>query len=237
MTVGAPVVNGEHRSSWIVEHARGDAGAFHDRPWPDPLRRTLWWFEADRPTVVLGSTQPLEVIDARRAAAAGVAVVRRRSGGGAVWLAPGDTTWVDLLVPAGDRRWEPDVGRAAHWVGEVWAGTLADLGWPGAVVHRGPMVRSPWSDLVCFAGLGPGEVTRHGRKVVGISQRRTRAGARFQCALVHVWDPGPLLEVVDLDEVGRARARDDLAEVAEGVAVPGAAVVDALVGRLHALDR
>lgn len=227
---------GAQPSGWLVEHARGDAAAFHERPWPEPLRRTLWWFEADRPTVVLGSTQRFEVVDAERAATAGVAVVRRRSGGGAVWLAPGVATWVDLLLPAGDPRWDPDVGRAAHWVGDLWAATLADLGWPGAVVHRGPMVRSPWSDLVCFAGLGPGEVSRHGRKVVGISQRRTRAGARFQCALAHAWDPAPLLEVADLTEAEQTRARRDLAGVAEGVPVAGAVVVEALVARLDALD-
>ena len=51
------------------------------------------------------------------------------------------------------------------------------------------MVRTTWSDHVCFAGIGGGEVIRDGRKVVGISQRRTRAGARFQCALYRHWRP------------------------------------------------
>ena len=64
------------------------------------MRRTLWWSEVEVPTVVLGSTQAFDVVDADRAAQAGVAVVRRRSGGGAVWLAPGVVTWVDLLLPA-----------------------------------------------------------------------------------------------------------------------------------------
>jgi hypothetical protein len=30
---------------------------------------------------------------------------------------------------------------------------------------------------------------RDGAKVVGISQRRTRLGARFQCAVYHAWRP------------------------------------------------
>ena len=47
------------------------------------------------------------------------------------------------------------------------------------------MACTGWCPLVCFAGVGPGEVLAGGRKLVGISQRRTRAGARFQCA-VHV---------------------------------------------------
>jgi hypothetical protein len=41
---------------------------------------------------------------------------------------------------------------------------------------------------VCFAGLAAGEVIVDGAKVVGISQRRTRAGARFQCSVPLRWD-------------------------------------------------
>ncbi|MFZ9844209.1 MAG: hypothetical protein ACO3EQ_07685, partial [Ilumatobacteraceae bacterium] len=42
---------------------------------------------------------------------------------------------------------------------------------------------------VCFASIGPGEVVRSdtragvSRKVVGISQRRTKDAARFQCTV------------------------------------------------------
>jgi hypothetical protein len=49
------------------------------------------------------------------------------------------------------------------------------------------MVRSEWSSRVCFAGTGAGEVLAGGRKVIGISQRRSRNGARFQCALYRHW--------------------------------------------------
>jgi lipoate-protein ligase A len=34
---------------------------------------------------------------------------------------------------------------------------------------------------VCFAGVGPGEVLTGDRKLVGLSQRRTRHGIRIQC--------------------------------------------------------
>ena len=54
------------------------------------------------------------------------------------------------------------------------------------------MIRS----LVCFAGLGPGEVTVAGAKALGISQRRTRAGARFQCAVPRTWDASTLAAVL-----------------------------------------
>ena len=85
-------------------------------------------------------------------------LVRRRSGGGAVLLVPGEVVWVDVIVPAGDPLWDDDVGRATHWLGATWARALAACGLPDATVHRGPMVRTPWSSLVCFSGLGPGEV-------------------------------------------------------------------------------
>ena len=85
---------------------------------------------------------------------------------------------------------DDDVGRATHWLGQLWVRTLARRRVEGATVHTGAMVCRPWSKLVCFAGLGPGEVSIGERKAVGISQRRTRLGARFQCALYHRWHRG-----------------------------------------------
>jgi lipoate-protein ligase A len=71
----------------------------------------------------------------------------------------------------------------------------------GAVVHRGGLVRTPVSDLVCFAGLGPGEVTVGGRKAVGMAQRRTRDGALFQCAVPLSWDGDRLATLLGLEEL------------------------------------
>ena len=176
-------------SSWDLRRQRGDADGFHQRDLPTGDARELWWFEVERPTLVLGSTQRDDVVDRAAVEAAGVEVVRRRSGGAAVLLVPGETTWIDLVIPRHDPLWDDDVGRATHWVGETWQAALATLGVREATVHLGGLERRPWSDLVCFAGLGPGEVTVGAAKVVGIAQRRTRAGARFQCALVHRWDP------------------------------------------------
>jgi lipoate-protein ligase A len=77
---------------------------------------------------------------------------------------------------------------AAEWLGEAWALALADLGHPGGAVHRGGLECGVLGPVVCFAGTGPGEVLVEGEKVVGISQRRTRAGARFQCSVPLRWD-------------------------------------------------
>lgn len=220
--------------NWAVERHVGSAASFHARAMPDPVRRAVWWFEVDHPAVALGSTQRPEVIDRDRAEAAGVEVVRRRSGGGAVWLAPGAVTWVDVLLPAGDPQWDDDVSRSARWLGHRWVEALDDLGIEGVVVHDGPMVRRPHSDLICFAGLAPGEVTIDGAKVVGISQRRTRAGARFQCAVLHEWDPRPLVDLLAVAPVDRHRIAAEVATVGTGIgAVAPAAVVATLLARLR----
>lgn len=221
--------------NWSVERHVGSAATFHARTLPDPVRRTVWWFEVDRPAVALGSTQRLEVIDLARADAAGIEVVRRRSGGGAVWLAPAAVTWVDVLLPAADPLWDDDVSRSATWLGHRWVETLQDLGVDGAAVHEGPMVHSAHADLICFAGLAPGEVTVDGAKTVGISQRRTRAGARFQCAVLHEWEPTPLVDLLAVGSATRGLIAAEVADAGRGIGtVPAAAVVAALLARLRA---
>ncbi len=184
--------------SWALERARGAAANFHARELPEPLERTAWIFDVDAPALVLGSTQSMAGVDVKACGRAGVDVVRRRSGGGAVLLDPDDATWVDLMVPRDDPLWDDDIARAAHWVGEAWAHALGAGGAPDDVVtvHRGGLVRGPWSDRVCFAGVGPGEVLFDGKKLVGVSQRRTRSGARFQCVLLRRWRPERLIELL-----------------------------------------
>jgi lipoate-protein ligase A len=177
-----------------------------------------------RPALVLGSTQPASVV--RPGVEADVDVVRRASGGGAVLLEPGRVVWVDVFVPADDVLWSPDVGRAFWWLGDGWAAALGSLGVSGAVVHRGRLVTNRWSPYVCFAGLGPGEVTVGGRKVVGMAQRRTRAGSLFQCAVPLAWSAASMVALLDLP----AAAADELADVVFPlVGVPADEVVAALV--------
>lgn len=179
---------------------------------PDPTERAVWVCDATGPALVLGSAQREDRVDRSACAAAGVDVVRRRSGGGAVLVIPGEVLWVDLVLPVGDVLWQDDVGRAFHWVGEAWVAALGDLG-VSAEVHRGPLVRSPWSAEVCFAGLGAGEVTVAGRKVVGISQRRTRAASRFQCAALARWDAVAVVSLLGLPP----QAAEDVRGAATGV--------------------
>jgi lipoate-protein ligase A len=216
-----------HPVSWGVERFREAPSASHARALPDPAVRAVWVFEPTVPALVLGSTQPLAV-----AAAGDVEVVRRRSGGGAVLVVPGDILWVDVLVPAGDELWDDDIGRSFGWLGETWHAALADVG-VGTSVHAGALVRTRWSDLVCFAGLGPGELLNDdGEKVVGLSQRRTRDSARFQCAVLARWDPDTLVDLLALSPDDRSEARDDLRTAAAGIGADLDRILEALLQRL-----
>lgn len=203
--------------SWRVETAVGAAISLLA-----PLSgndRCVRFLRPEDSAVVLGSTQDAAHIDEVRAAQAGVSVLRRRGGGGAVLVGPGQVLWADVAIPVEDPLWRSDVGRAFWWLGEVWGAALAAVGVQGAEVWRQGLARSSWSDRICFAGLGPGEVTVGEAKVVGISQRRTRTSAHFQCAVPIVWDPSELLAVMALDDETRAQAATDLAGVARGVGI------------------
>ncbi len=220
----------------------GPAGPVHHRAVPDPVRPEVWIHAVDRPALVLGSAQSLALVHQDRAEADGVEVVRRRSGGGLVALVPGNDLWVDLVLPRTSALWCDDVGRAFTWLGRTWAGVLADRLGPGAgpvVVHPGPLLRRRAGAVLCFAGLGPGEVTVAGRKVVGLSLRRWRTGCRFQCAMTWRWEPDRVGRYLDPGALGAALAADglDLASLPIGLpdgvaAPPPEAVADALLAAL-----
>lgn len=213
--------------TWAVQRLRLSPTAFHARDLPDPVTRQVWVCEATAPALVLGSTQREDVVDHPACARAGVEVVRRHSGGGAVLVVPGDLLWVDVLVPRRDPLWHDDVATAFHWLGEVWASAVGEHGLVPSV-HLGALEAAPWSREVCFAGLGPGEVTVGGAKVVGMAQRRTRSGARFQCAALARWDPGALVGLLRLP----ADAAAGLAGVAAGLPVAPPVLLESLLRHL-----
>ena len=203
----------------------GHPADLHGRALPGLVTRRIEVLVPTTSAVVLGSTQARPENEA-----IGLDVVRRRSGGGAVLVTPDDPVWVDVDLPTGDPLWSDDVGHSFLWLGEAWAAALADLGLDGEV-HRGPFEPGRWGRTVCFAGRGPGEVFVDGAKVVGLAQRRTRAGARFQCAVLRRWDPEPLIEAV-VAAAERAAAQQDLPAVARGLDVEAEAVVSAFVSAL-----
>lgn len=224
---------------WLVRQVAGPVAAGHRRDPVGSAGRQLWVHEIEAPALVLGSGQPEQIVDRDACAAAGVAVVRRRSGGGAVLLDPGEVAWLDLIIGATDPLWDDDLGRSFRWVGEAWVQALGELG-AEVVVHDGPVDRDRLVAIACFAGLGHGEVVLTGgdppRKLVGLSQRRTRRWARFQCALPLRWRPERLVGLLALDEATRGQLAERLTERAAGLAdgVTSAAVVAALVRHLPA---
>jgi lipoate---protein ligase len=169
------------------------------------------------PTLVLGSTQPTELVGAAAMRESGVELVRRRGGGGAVYLEPGGQLWIDAWIPRDDPLWMADVSVATEWVGAWWMEALAGTGQHGLEVHTGRSVPGELGTLVCFAGRGPGEVFNGVRKVVGLSQWRAREGALFSaCAYLH-WDPARLLALVDVDAAVRDVLARDLGPLAVGL--------------------
>ena len=214
---------------WRVQEDAGDAGAFHIRPLPSD-QRLATFFRVGSPTLVLGSAQRPESVNADAALRQGIDLVRRRSGGGGVLVWPDEFVWLDLEIPATDELWSDDVGRSMWWVGELWKTALADLE-PSAAVHVGRLRRTTWSSDVCFAGVGPGEVLVDDAKLVGISQRRTRLAARFQ-TMVHLrWRPDVVASLV-----AGSPSTEELASIVKTCSASAAGVVARLTDVLRRGD-
>lgn len=217
--------------AWPVERLTAHPARIHGRD-QDLSERRVVICRPTVPALVLGSTQPAEAFDASLAAARGLEVVRRRSGGGAVLVRPGHLLWVEVVLPAGDPLWEEDLGRSFVWLGRAWQEALQACGVARAGVYEGPLMHSRWSRTICFAGLGPGEVTVAGRKVVGLSQRRRRAGAVFQCAALLVWEPADMAGLLSVSEPEQAELVRQLAELAGPAGVAEQTLANAFIRAL-----
>ena len=217
-------LHSDHPGGWVRHDWTGSAADFHAL---EPgSARALWWCRVDAPAVILGSSQAESDVDADAAREAGFDLVRRRSGGGLVPVDVDDTVWIDVTIPHDDPLWVDDVGRSMAWVGETFARALVP--WVEATVHDGPFVQGADGRVVCFASTSPGEVLAGGAKLVGISQRRGRHGARMQCVLYRRWNPDPWAGFLTDDAVVR-RIRDlDVATLD----VPAHVIVDAVFAAL-----
>ena len=197
--------------SWTVHHVVADAAAVHADDLVGP--RAVYAIESPGESIVLGSRQSTDLLDLDACADRGVAVATRRSGGGIVHLPEDAYVWIDIVIDRDDPLWTDDVRASMQWLGAAWRNALIELGIDGCRVHDGALSGGPLASLVCFAGVGPGEVVNaHGAKIVGIAQRRSRDRARFQCMVLRRWVPG---EFVDL----LADKRADVAELARRVQV------------------
>jgi len=216
---------------WDVVRAKGDARGFHSHGIPDGAQRSVRVLDVDGSALALGSAQSIEDVDLQLAKRLEVDVFNRQSGGGAVLLDPGAQLWVDVVIGRSDPLWQDDVSLASQWLGDVWVAALLSVGVEG-VVHRGAMLTNALSPVVCFAGLAAGEVTVNGAKVVGISQRRTRAGARFQCSVPLSWDAARHEKLL---APGIAKSGGSINDVAVATATLGDPAFDVVDAFLDAL--
>ena len=211
----------------MIEPGLFDVEAFRALPHRHAVARRV-----ERPTLVLGSTQSPESVSRQKAQELGVEVVRRRGGGGAVFLRPDDQVWVDAWIPRSDPLWQSDVSGAAAWVGDWWLHALAVADRADWWVHRDRAQPGQFGELVCFAGRGPGEVFWGQRKVVGLSQWRSREGALFLSCAYTQWQPQALVDLLHFEAGDRGDLLRELLPVAAGLSaidppVPTAARVSA----------
>jgi lipoate---protein ligase len=151
---------------------------------------TIYAVTPERGTLVLGSTQSMDILDPERVA--DVPIRRRRGGGGLVFVRP-DDLWVDWWIPADDDRWRSDVHASSRMVGEWWADVLKQFVAGDVTVHDGTLEGDPAYRLVCFAGRGPGEVFVDGKKAVGVTQWRVREGI-FLSTVMHAHASNDVLD-------------------------------------------
>ena len=217
-------------SSWKLYTEHVSAVEQHGRDLV--VERAVWDVRITRKAIVLGSRQDQSLLNGEQCNRDEIEIVRRRSGGGIVFLAPGEHVWLDVVIPRGDVLWNDDVAKASWWLGDVWVQTLNALGENNVSVHHESLSSDAWGDLLCFAGVGPGEVARQSAeslsKFVGISQRRTRDYARFQCTIYTKWNPHD----VEMYVVNTPGNLSEIAQRVASVQVSQQAIVDTFVSLL-----
>ena len=195
--------------SWRILNEAGLASEVHADPMLYADKPTARIVDVTRSALVLGSSQHFDLANIPALESLDAELVVRRSGGGAVFLSPMGQLWVDIAIPRSDPLFVEDVGKSFFVIGEIFLKLLSRLGCNDLKMHTGKMIGGDLARAVCFAGLGPGEITFEGAKVVGISQRRTAQGAVFQCAvyLTYPFDQlNQLLNGMNIEFPGRGYA-------------------------------
>ena len=136
-------------------------------------------------------------------------------------LVPGEHLWLDVVIGSDDPLWTNDVQASMDWLGLIWQRALAEYGLTDTHLSTGGLVADELGQLICFAGRGPGEVmgSNNTTKYVGVSQRRTRDQARFQCTAYTAWDSNLLAALLaePIDDAPRLRDMVGIVPVAPKV--------------------
>ncbi|MDA8209927.1 MAG: hypothetical protein M0Z92_13135 [Actinomycetota bacterium] len=139
----------------------------------------MWLCEPGADALILGSAQRLNEGHERFVARHGFELARRSSGGTGVVVVRGGAVWIDIGLPPGDPLLIDDVSRSFAPISGAWSEALALIGVRGAEAFSGAMSKGGEFSEVCFAGRASGEILLGGRKLVGMSQRRSGHGAWF----------------------------------------------------------
>lgn len=128
----------------------------------------------------------------------------RNSGGGAVAVAPSSQLWLTIYLRPDDPLVVRSIERSFDFLGHVLLRSLTVSGVVECEVVGEPRNKAA-GRILCYAGSSFGEVTCGGRKLVGLSQRRT-----LQWITFHVMIPiketqrgvlAILRDVIDVDIV------------------------------------
>jgi hypothetical protein len=177
-------LNSSGPTSWKLDCFNGSAKDAHEF-WPGTLsHRVLKTIYPSGEALVLGSSTPVDLFDERKLSASGIPIVRRSSGGGAVRVGPGAQVWINVYLPAGDPLVVQDLGRSFLWLGRAILDGLKASGLDDCHVNLERRAVTELSKAICFAGVGFGEITVRGKKLVGLAQRRARGVVAFQVALL-----------------------------------------------------
>jgi lipoate-protein ligase A len=152
-------------------------------------------------------------------------------------VGPDAQLWLDVFLPAGDPLSERDVGKAFSWLGRAAAGAISSVTGRAAEPHAGTLVATRWSPMLCFCGLGTGEVRVDGRKVLGVSQRRDRTGSTFRLMVLLALEPEESASVLALGAEERSRAAEQLGGFAAPLEADPPALEEALLAAICAAER
>lgn len=198
--------------NWVIEYLHGSAYDFIQKGLKVPPFRLVRICRIQRPTVVLGSTQQPLVLS-KSTNIADIDIVSRRSGGGAVWICPNHYIWIDVFLPSSDVLITRDISSSFFWLGTILVEVLEKIGLQKVQMYRGGFVKTPWSSVICFSSKSPGEIFVNNKKVIGISQRRTREGVLFQVGIpihLHLLELSKLFFSAEAETVAAEISRTSL---------------------------
>lgn len=161
--------------------------------------REIIWRDPTDTAMVLGSAQDESVLDADAVCTRNISIVRRSSGGGAVLVKPSNMIWFDIMLPRDDVHWTDDVNVSFLWIGHAIARALKTCRVQGITTQGAINQRNQWTSLVCYAGIGPGESSVWGKKVIGISQKRKRMVAHYHCNVIREFDATEFVSLLRLE--------------------------------------